>query len=131
VIASGRSVEVLFESDFMVQGLGFRAEWSVEHERPLICTPPCKCARLTVGREAHGKVEDGSGDGDYMNNMRCSWMIEGAGGAPVVLRFTFVDTEWDYDVVSVYSCEDATCIRWFGQGVRGLGFVVWGLGFGI
>jgi len=49
-----------------------------------------------------GTIADGSGAGNYVNNLNCSWTISPPGATSVTLTFTEFDTEGGYDYVRVY-----------------------------
>ncbi len=56
-----------------------------------------------------GLLSDGSGSNNYPNNADCEWIIAPPGAQKVVLTFTLVDTERDYDLIAVFRCTDTSC----------------------
>ena len=67
--------------------------------RASICKLNCK----------HGCVGRRPPSGLYGNNEHIVWIIAPAGASTVALQFTYMDTEPDYDFVTIYSCQDPTC----------------------
>ncbi len=49
-----------------------------------------------------GWFDDGSGDGNYLDNQSCSWQFESATGAPIRLGFYDFNTEANYDYIRIY-----------------------------
>ena len=104
-------MEVVFESDYSVNGLGFEAGWQIgddnddedEVHPPRICTAPCDCQELT---SPVGWLEDGSGSETYTNNADCTWTIVIPGAEWVKLRIIKMDVESDYDFISIFQCAD-------------------------
>lgn len=72
------------------------------------CTEPCKCGRYT---STSGALADGSGPSNYSPNANCWWIIapDSADMSNVTLTFTHFNTEFGYDTLNFYSCDDPWC----------------------
>ena len=66
----------------------------------------CGYGSVTYLTEPSGTFNDGSGNGDYLENQSCTWIIEPSGASYVTLSFTAFDTETNYDYVKVYDSYD-------------------------
>lgn len=60
------------------------------------------CSGTTILTAPSGTITDGSGNSDYTNRVRCSWLIRPPGASFVRLRFTEFNTEANYDFVRIY-----------------------------
>ena len=69
--------------------------------------PEIPCSGLQVIRDSYGSLTPGYGVGrNYGNNLNCTWLISPTAGdkygLPLVLVFTFIQTEDAYDTVGIY-----------------------------
>jgi len=106
--SSSSALRVRFNSDAVTQGNGFlalldSAPGGLYSSRSFDCAHS-PSATIT---QTSGVVTDG--DGDYAANAQCAWTIAPTGAQAVSLVFTRLDTEKDYDTVSVESCSSAAC----------------------
>lgn len=58
-----------------------------------------------------GNLDDGSGSGNYGNNLDCSWLIKPSDGSNVTLTFNSFVTEANYDYVYVYDGENTSATQ--------------------
>lgn len=60
------------------------------------------CSGATTFTSCSGTFDDGSGNGNYLDNQNCSWLIQPTTGGTVNLSFNAFRTEANFDFVSVY-----------------------------
>jgi hypothetical protein len=65
------------------------------------------CRGLRIYTEPSGIIEDGSGNGNYGNNLNCSWLIAPPGASEVTLTFQNFYTESCCDELKVYDGSSA------------------------
>ncbi len=126
VFAAGEAMFVTFTTDSSVVRQGFTATYSIATTLPEVCTngadedgdalidcadPDCATSEActpvpcmgNVSRTAPtGRVQDGSGGGNYPNNASCSWTINVPGASSVSLSFASFALESCCDYVTVY-----------------------------
>ena len=65
------------------------------------------CNGLTVMNENTGTFDDGSGTGNYGNNMACSWLIEPDNGGVITLNVIKMEIENQFDFLRIYDGTNA------------------------
>jgi cubilin len=98
VAASFGPLYVEFTSDSIINGAGFLATYTTTAGGP--------CAGNVVLEAPVGILSDGPGN--YANNSTCSWTIDVAEAAGVLIDFGVLETEATYDFVDVYDGLDAS-----------------------
>jgi hypothetical protein len=63
------------------------------------------CGNTTI-IACSGLISDGSGSGNYVNNLKCSWLISPINAAVVTLNFSSFSTEATHDVVTIHDGVD-------------------------
>ena len=91
------SMYVTFNSDTSNTFQGWQAFYTS------VQAPICSNETLTAD---NGTLSDGSGIENYINNSRCSWLIQPSSGNTINLTFSEFDTELDYDGVIVFDGMD-------------------------
>jgi hypothetical protein len=71
--------------------------WEIRH-RPVA---PVYCTDTTFITAWHGVIEDGSGDKHYNPNTNCHWLVNIPDAEDIVLEFTKLDTETNYDYILI------------------------------
>ena len=66
------------------------------------------CIENATFTSATGSFNDGSGTNDYGNNQKCQWLIAPVCAETVVLSFTQLETELNFDKILVYDDAAAT-----------------------
>jgi hypothetical protein len=69
------------------------------------------CRGLQTYTEPSGVIEDGSGSGNYGNNLNCSWLIAPPGASEITLEFQRFATESCCDELTVYDGNSAQAPR--------------------
>lgn len=95
ITSSGGTLFITFTSDQALTSTGFDASYN--------CTLPSPCTGSVTLNSCSGALSDGSGSGNYANNMNCSWLISPLDGLPVLLSFTEFNTQAGADFVSIYN----------------------------
>lgn len=98
-ISSGNSLLVEFTSDISISRPGFEATYFSYYDQ---CIP-----NRTLSNPS-GTFNDGSGSGNYDNNLTCGWLIQPSLATNITLTFSAFDTESNLDVVRVYDGVDNT-----------------------
>jgi len=103
VLVRSSEAYVTFTSDGDLQLSGFKAHVALETPPPTPTAGPTRvdlCGGITTvtppGTIASNRV------GTYTSGMTCGWIISANNGTVIVLKFTKVDTEKDWDYVVVY-----------------------------
>jgi len=91
------SMFITFNSDTSNTFQGWQAFYTS------VQAPICNNETLTAD---NGTLSDGSGIENYINNSRCSWLIQPSSGNTINLTFSEFDTELDYDGVIVFDGMD-------------------------
>lgn len=99
ITSSGPSLYITFISDTYVTGAGFDVNYS--------CNLPVLCSGPATINNCSGTITDGSGTGNYANNMNCSWYIAPSDGLPIVLTFVEFNTQAT-DLLKVYNGANAS-----------------------
>eukprot|EP00287_Rhodomonas_sp_CCMP768_P004425 CAMPEP_0196740024 /NCGR_PEP_ID=MMETSP1091-20130531/28394_1 /TAXON_ID=302021 /ORGANISM="Rhodomonas sp., Strain CCMP768" /LENGTH=265 /DNA_ID=CAMNT_0042084925 /DNA_START=40 /DNA_END=837 /DNA_ORIENTATION=+ len=105
--SSSAALRVRFTSDDVEHAAGFlaildAAPGGLYSSREYDCTHG-----ESVLAQSSGVLSDG--DGDYAPNAACAWTVAPPGAEAVSLVFTRLDTEPDYDTVTVEGCSDSSC----------------------
>ncbi|MBK7958710.1 MAG: M4 family metallopeptidase [Bacteroidetes bacterium] len=66
-------------------------------------SPSDQCIGTVNLSDVSGTLSDGSGTGNYQNNLNCSWLIKPKGADSIALTFSAFKTEAGYDTVFVYN----------------------------
>ena len=66
------------------------------------------CSGSVTLSDQLGTITDGSGPSNYVGHMDCDWNITVPGSTAILLDFTELDTEANYDFVKIYEGTDAT-----------------------
>lgn len=112
IVSTGGSIWMYFTSDGSYNYSGWSASYT--------CTGGGGglCSGLTNITNCSGTITDGSGTGNYIDNMYCEWLINPTGTNQPKLHFTQFDTESGYDGVIVYDGTDDTgteLLNWSGN----------------
>jgi hypothetical protein len=117
--ASGQ-LYVVFSSDASVQDSGFQATYRVSTSAPVptavpvavsppIVTPAVPSGAPTAVQRCSGTVDLSApsatfsdGSGPYASDAACSWRITNNNAGPIILTFTGVSLEANYDFIKVY-----------------------------
>lgn len=91
--STGNSLYVEFDSDFLINDLGWEAAYS---------STTSTCLPNRVLTTNNGTISDGSGTSNYDNNTNCSWLIQPTLATSISLSFSSFDTESGNDVVNIY-----------------------------
>lgn len=69
----------------------------------------CEPSNSTSWGEISNRVSTMGDEQYYANNMRCQWTLSSAPNTQLTFEITTFDTEYEYDVLHIYSCSDAAC----------------------
>jgi hypothetical protein len=86
-------VLITFETDSVIESTGWFLTYSA--------TYPKYCMSENLNAPT-GTITDGSGNRNYQPNTICTWIIQPAGAAGLLLHFTAFETEASVDYVKVY-----------------------------
>ena len=111
ITSTGGSLWILFTSDGSYNYSGWSASYT--------CTGGGGglCSGTTTITSCSATISDGSGTGNYIDNMDCKWVLNPTGTNQAKLHFTQFDTEAGYDGVLVYDGTDDTgnlLLNWSG-----------------
>jgi PKD repeat protein len=101
ILVNGSEAFITFKSNATITNQG----WSISYKSngaPSVNA----CSGTQILTASSGTFSDGSGSGDYVNNMNCSWLIAPSGATTVTLNFLSFNTELNYDFVKVYNGAD-------------------------
>jgi len=104
VIYSGSNLPSQFISNTGVIVMAFITDESVNYsgwKANYTSVESTNCACKTVLTTASGTITDGSGNGNYNDNMKCIWQITPPNAKSITLTFTEFATEAGWDVVLV------------------------------
>ena len=112
ITSSGGSIWMLFTTDVSYNFSGWTASYT--------CTGGGGglCSGTTTITTCSATITDGSGAGDYIENMDCKWILDPTGTNQAKLHFTTFDTELNYDGVLVYdgtNDTDPLLLSWSGN----------------
>lgn len=95
IISSSGSLFLWFHTD----GATVRPGWQLSYSSNTSST----CSGTQVLTASSGIFDDGSGAGNYANNMDCRWKIQPNNATSIVLNFTSFNLESNNDAVIVYN----------------------------
>ena len=73
------------------------------------CAGRCNGGCVPVADARSGMITDGSGEGNYPNNLDCQWLITSSSSTPITFFLNSFRTEACCDFVTINSCDTATC----------------------
>jgi hypothetical protein len=102
ITSTGGSLWILFTSDGSYNFAGWTATYTCMGGGGGLCSGTITNTTCT------GTITDGSGVGNYIDNMDCKWVLNPTGTNQAKLHFTQFDTELNYDGIFVYDGTDDT-----------------------
>ena len=102
ITSSGGSLWILFTSDVSYNYSGWSASYTC------IGGGGGLCSGTTTITSCAATITDGSGVGNYIDNMDCGWILNPSGNNQAKLHFTQFGTELNYDGILVYDGTDDT-----------------------
>jgi hypothetical protein len=132
MIANGSALFVTWTTDSSVVYPGFRADYTASFEScangidddgdmqidcaDSECASNEACTAVPCGGNvtrsvATGRIQDGSGAGNYTSNMSCSWTITVPGASSIALSFSQFQSESGFDYIRVYRGTSASGTR--------------------
>lgn len=112
ITSTGGSLWILFTSDNSYTYSGWTASYTC------VGGGGGLCSGTTTITTCSATITDGSGAGNYLDNMDCKWILNPTGNNQAKLHFTQFDTELNYDGVLVYDGTDDTgplLLSWSGN----------------
>ncbi len=88
--------------EFITDELTVNAGWSATYTSTTGAVNIGNCNGLQTFNSPSGKISDGSGEYNYLNNADCMFLIQPVDASRIDLEFLVFDIEQDFDFVKIY-----------------------------